>query len=347
MQSNSLLPIGPSSSPDAPAEFKMDDKPKIAGQGRIQSPSRTQMRRRWALGVAMILFGVVGLFLPLQPPAPGPAKSGQDKENLGAPETSDRTDNDRPANSIQPATNDSHSQPKGREENNEGDGQNHDPSYGWLTMAASVVAAIATSIYAYFAARQWQAMRKQADYMRDGLALTEQAAIAATQSAHAAEMTAKQSAEQMHREQRAWLSIGRPTVTYFAVGAKPSCKAEIHNDGPTPGYITEFGFQFCAIDNDRTVIRDFVSNLPHGLESSMGNKLIIPPRGEVTFPFNNDYILDEWLRARIDDRTKLYILIVRFRYNDTLNQSHVTQAYFVYDVRTNGLSATGEHNEMT
>jgi len=99
----------------------------------------------------------------------------------------------------------------------------------WQFLAERLVDPVTwfTGMLVWLSWRQWRAMKLQGDYMRDGLAITKQAADAARLSAETAEQA-------LHLTQRAFLVIKQWEVKDWTIGAKPRLVCAIMNTGHTP-----------------------------------------------------------------------------------------------------------------
>jgi hypothetical protein len=143
---------------------------------------------------------------PSQPPSPTPSTRTQEQQKTSGNKKAGKADNATPSNPNESPVNQAlpnkkTNNPQHTSDNNEpSSALNDDPLRNWLTIAFTFVLTV-------FAALQFWAMHRQARYMRDGLALTKQAADAATKSAEAAESAAKATAIQFEVAQRPWISV--------------------------------------------------------------------------------------------------------------------------------------------
>ena len=144
----------------------------------------------------------------------------------------------------------------------------------WWSRASTILITLFTGALAWLAHRQHQAIKEQAEYMRDGLALTKQAAEAATVSANAAKQSseiagasleaireqttvaklaaesaadnavaAKTMAQTMINTERAWLLL---SVKTNIVGVPHRVHIQFRNSGRSPAFLTEVRFDFLS-----------------------------------------------------------------------------------------------------
>jgi hypothetical protein len=145
-----------------------------------------------AFSVAQCIQG----FPQSQPPVPTPSKTTQENQQKSAPKQEKaRTDKQSPANASATSNESRTERARGDQQQSGHKSEQKPPTNRWA-IANTFLITIFTGLLTFLAYRQWGAMDRQADYMRDGLALTRQAADAATRSAEA-----------LMSGERAWITV--------------------------------------------------------------------------------------------------------------------------------------------
>lgn len=214
--------------------------------------------------------------------------------------------------------------------------------YAWLTMAAAVVASLATCIYAYVANRQLQTMKQQAKSMQDSLLQTTIAADAAKKSAEAAEKAVEQAAEQMRLERRGWLAIIRPELSPLVADQNLTCSIQVKNSGASPGTITKKEITWGIVPSNDEGIQAAFNASPRNVSE---DRRVIPPGEVMCIPLATDQ-MDYSSLDKVENGIATLVLIVRLKYADGAGGVGLTISCFAYDVAAKRLAVYGEHNEM-
>ncbi|MGI8962282.1 MAG: hypothetical protein ACR2IV_21490 [Bryobacteraceae bacterium] len=160
-----------------------------------------------------------------------------------------------------------------------------------------------------------RAIRKQAHYMRDGLALTRQSADAATTSANAAKRSAEIADIALRVVERAYLYIDNWTFTNFGPNLFPQVSFKVSNAGRTPARIVSSLVRYGIVDE--------IPNPPDygaGYEDSGpdAQNEIVPgaPLTRLIKSYRSNEVIDENQFRKIMEGKQFFLVWGKIKYRD-------------------------------
>ncbi len=199
-----------------------------------------------------------------QPPPPTPSEPGNKNQQVSGDEQTNAKPTETPSEHIPPVVNQSQPQPAEKARDRDSGERGYEPPFNRWNAA---LVTLFTGILAILAFLQYRAMRQQADYMRDGLKITEQAADASTKSAKAAEDGVRQARETAIIDQRPWvLARGATLQRPIKAGDFVEAHITLTNAGKTPANNTRVK-TWIVITNE-TSVEKFLKAEIGGIDSA-------------------------------------------------------------------------------